>query len=102
MLPTEDSDQINPPHSQFMGFFSWIIFGFLAGTLAKWIMPGKDRGGCLLTTVLGILGAAVGGWIGTQLGYGGVREFDLRNLGLAILGSTALLLAFRMLSGNRN
>ena len=84
-----------------MGIISWIIFGLLAGGLAKFIMPGQDPGGCFLTIILGIVGAAVGGWIGTQLGFGSVDAFDLRSLGVAILGSIVVLLIFRVIRGNR-
>ncbi len=82
-----------------MGIISWIIFGLLAGGLAKFIMPGRDPGGCFLTILLGIVGAAVGGWIGTQLGFGSVDAFDLRSLGVAILGSIVVLLIYRALRG---
>lgn len=50
-----------------MGIISWIIFGLIAGILAKWIMPGKDGGGFIVTIVLGVVGAVVGGWISTFL-----------------------------------
>lgn len=82
-----------------MGFLAWIIFGLLAGLLAKFIMPGNDPGGCFVTVILGIAGAAVGGWIGTQLGFGTVTGFDLRSFGLAIGGSVILLLLYRVLRG---
>ncbi len=82
-----------------MGILSWIIFGLIAGGLAKFIMPGKDPSGCLVTIILGIAGAAVGGWIATSLGYGRVDHFDLRSLGFAIIGSIILLLVFRALRG---
>ena len=82
-----------------MGFLAWIIFGLLAGLLAKFIMPGNDPSGCLVTVILGIAGAAVGGWIGTQLGFGTVTGFDLRSFGLAIGGSIILLLVYRVLRG---
>lgn len=55
-----------------MGILSWIIFGLIAGILAKWIMPGKDGGGFIVTIVLGIVGAVVGGWISTLFGFGRV------------------------------
>lgn len=80
-----------------MGFLSWILFGLLAGAIAKLLTPGDDKGGCLLTMILGIAGAAVGGWIGTQLGFGSVTGFDLRSLGVAILGAVILLLIFRLI-----
>jgi len=82
-----------------MGIISWIIFGLLAGGLAKFIMPGRDPGGCFLTIILGIVGASVGGWIGTQLGFGSVNAFDLRSLGVAILGSIVVLLIYRVIKG---
>lgn len=84
-----------------MGILSWIILGLLAGGIAKFLMPGKDPGGCFLTIILGIVGASVGGWIGTQLGFGSVQQFDMRGLGIAILGSLVLLLIYRMIAGRR-
>jgi len=82
-----------------MGIISWLIFGLIAGALAKFIMPGNDPGGCLLTIVLGIVGAAVGGFIGSQLGWGTVHEFSLGSLALAVLGSIVVLLIYRALKG---
>jgi len=82
-----------------MGIFSWIIFGFIAGALAKLLLPGKDPGGCLVTILLGVVGASIGGWIGTRLGFGTVQGFDLRSLGIAILGAVVLLLLYRLLRG---
>jgi len=79
-----------------MGLLSWIIFGLVAGALAKFVMPGKQPGGCLITSLLGIAGAAVGGWIGTQIGWGSVNGFDLRSLGIAIVGSLLLLVIYRV------
>ncbi len=55
-----------------MGILSWIIFGLIAGILAKWIMPGKDGGGFFMTILLGIVGAVVGGWISTLFGFGSI------------------------------
>jgi len=78
-----------------MGILSWIILGLFAGALAKFIMPGDDPGGCLVTILLGVVGAAVGGWIGTQLGFGTVQGFDFRSLGIAVLGSLVVLLLYR-------
>jgi uncharacterized membrane protein YeaQ/YmgE (transglycosylase-associated protein family) len=80
-----------------MGILSWIIFGLVAGALAKLITPGNDPGGCLVTILLGIAGAALGGWIGTQLGFGSITGFDLRSLGMAIFGSFLLLVIYRIL-----
>lgn len=82
-----------------MGIISWIVFGLLAGAIAKFIMPGRDPGGCLVTMLLGIVGAFVGGWIATQLGYGTVDGFNLASLGIAILGAVVLLLLYRLIRG---
>jgi len=84
-----------------MGILSWIILGFIAGTIARILHPGRDRGGCLLTILLGIGGALVGGYIGTMLGWGRVSGFDLRSLALAVLGALLLLIAYRVLFGRR-
>ncbi len=80
-----------------MGILSWIVFGLIAGSLAKLIMPGDDPGGCIVTILLGVAGAFVGGLIGSQLGFGKVTEFDLRSLGVAVVGSIILLLGYRFL-----
>lgn len=82
-----------------MGALSWILFGLLAGVIAKWLTSGSDPKGCLVTIVIGIVGAAIGGWVGTQLGLGSVSGFDLRSLALAVCGSIALLLILRAVSG---
>ena len=53
-----------------MGIIAWIIFGLIAGIIAKLIMPGRDGGGFFLTCILGIVGAVVGGWLATMFGIG--------------------------------
>ena len=80
-----------------MGIISWIVFGLIAGLLAKLIMPGKDPGGIIVTSLIGIAGAMVGGFISTSLGYGDVSGFDLRSLGIAIVGALVLLFGYRTL-----
>ena len=82
-----------------MGFVSWILLGLLVGVLAKWIMPGPDSSGLVMTIVLGVAGAFVGGWLGTRLGFGSVTGFDLRSLGIAVVGALLLLFANRKLRG---
>ena len=81
-----------------MGIFLWIVFGLIAGTIAKLIMPGRDPGGLLLTILLGVGGAMLGGMIGTANGYGNVTGFDGRSLGLAIAGALILLFAYRLIT----
>jgi uncharacterized membrane protein YeaQ/YmgE (transglycosylase-associated protein family) len=82
-----------------MGIISWIVFGLIAGILAKLLMPGKDPGGMIITSLIGIAGAMVGGFISTSLGYGDVSGFDLRSLGIAIGGALVLLFGYRTLKG---
>ena len=84
-----------------MGIFSWIALGLIAGTIAKILHPGRDPGGCLLTILLGIGGAVLGGYIGTRLGWGEVTGFDLRSMGLAVGGALVILIAYRTLFGKR-
>jgi uncharacterized membrane protein YeaQ/YmgE (transglycosylase-associated protein family) len=76
----------------------WIILGLLAGSLAKFLVPGRDPSGCIITILLGIVGAFIGGVIGTWLGWGRVDSgiLDLRSIGLATLGAILLLVLGRM------
>ena len=80
-----------------MGILSWILLGLVVGVLAKWIMPGGDPGGMVVTILIGIAGALVGGFIAAQLGLGGVGGFDLRSLLIAIGGALLLLWGHRRL-----
>lgn len=81
-----------------MGILSWIIFGLIAGVIAKFIMPGRDGGGFILTCILGIVGAVVGGWLATFFGVGGdVTGFNLQSFLVAVVGAIVVLLIFRML-----
>ncbi|HYO12815.1 MAG TPA: GlsB/YeaQ/YmgE family stress response membrane protein [Thermoanaerobaculia bacterium] len=84
-----------------MGLLSWIVFGLIAGAIAKMLMPGKDPGGCIITIIIGVVGALLGGFIATWLGYGGVSGFDFRSFVIAVLGSILLLGIWRMLAGRR-
>lgn len=74
-----------------MGFLSWILMGLVVGILAKWIMPGPDSGGIIMTILLGVAGGFVGGFIGSQVGLGSVGGFDLRSLALAVGGALLIL-----------
>lgn len=90
------------------GILAWIIFGLIAGLIAKALMPGKDPGGCVITTLLGIVGAVIGGFIGRSLlGYGRATdsmgdinkpEF-LMSLVLAVVGAIIVLAVYRLISG---
>ena len=79
-----------------MGILAWIVFGLIAGALAKLIMPGADPGGWIITILLGIAGALVGGFIGSALGFGSVSGFNLPSMLIAILGAIVLLALYRM------
>ena len=78
-----------------MGILSWILFGLIAGALAKWLMPGEDPGGCIVTMAIGIVGAMLGGWIATMFGMGGISGFDFRSMLVAVLGAVILLGIYR-------
>jgi uncharacterized membrane protein YeaQ/YmgE (transglycosylase-associated protein family) len=78
-----------------MGIISWIVFGLIAGALAKWIMPGDDPGGIIVTILIGVAGAFVGGYVGSLLGLGTVSGFDLRSFFIAVLGAVILLAGYR-------
>jgi uncharacterized membrane protein YeaQ/YmgE (transglycosylase-associated protein family) len=78
-----------------MGIISWVVFGLLAGILAKFVMPGEDGGGFIKTTLLGVAGAMIGGFIGTQLGFGDVTGFNVRSFAIAIAGAVLVLWVYR-------
>lgn len=81
-----------------MGIISWIVFGLIAGIVAKFLMPGRDGGGFILTIVLGIVGAVVGGWISTALGYGTVDGFNLGSFVVAVIGALVVLFIYRKIA----
>jgi len=85
-----------------MGILGFIVLGLIVGALAKLIMPGSDPGGILITMGIGILGALLGGVIGSAIFGGGLGDFfDLRTWLLALLGSLILLGGYRMITGRR-
>jgi uncharacterized membrane protein YeaQ/YmgE (transglycosylase-associated protein family) len=78
-----------------MGILGFLILGLIAGAIAKAILPGRQGGGCVVTMVLGVVGAILGGWIGSLIFGGGLSEFfDIRTWLLAILGSIVVLLIY--------
>jgi uncharacterized membrane protein YeaQ/YmgE (transglycosylase-associated protein family) len=80
-----------------MGIVSWIVLGLIAGAIAKFLMPGDDPGGIFVTILIGIVGAIVGGFVATALGFGTVTGIDLSSIVIAIVGSLILLIAYRMI-----
>ncbi len=84
-----------------MGPVSWILVGLLAGALAKFFMPGKDPGGCLMTVVIGVAGAFIGGILASYVGFGGVSGPNLPTLLTATAGAFVLLFVLRLVRGKR-
>ena len=84
-----------------MNLFSWILMGLLAGALARFFLPGKDDLGCFTTILVGIVGAIVGGFVATTLGFGGFQGFDIYSLLLATLGAVLFLFVLRLLKGGK-
>ncbi|MEO5936272.1 MAG: GlsB/YeaQ/YmgE family stress response membrane protein [Terriglobales bacterium] len=81
-----------------MGILLWIVFGLIAGVIAKFLMPGRDPGGIIVTILLGIGGAIVGGFVAAYFGFGDMTRFDIRSLLIAIGGAMLLLLVYRLLA----
>ena len=84
-----------------MGILSWILLGLVAGALAKAIRPGNDPGGCLITMLIGIVGAVIGGFIATKLGWGDVDGFNLYSILVATAGALLALFIWAAVSGRR-
>ena len=86
-----------------MGILGWIILGALAGIIAKALLPGDDPGGFIITTVIGIVGALLGGLIARALGLGDPIDefFDISTWVAAIVGAIILLLIYRVVAGRR-
>ncbi|MCA1708096.1 MAG: GlsB/YeaQ/YmgE family stress response membrane protein [Actinobacteria bacterium] len=85
-----------------MGIIGWVVLGLIAGAIAKAIMPGDDPGGIIMTMLIGIVGAIVGGFIASALDIGELDEFfDIGTWVIAILGALLLLGIYRLVAGNR-
>ena len=79
-----------------MSVIGWIIFGLIAGIVAKLLTPGRDPGGFVITTLIGIVGAVVGGYIGRGLGW--YQEGEPVGFLMAVVGSIVLLLLYRVVA----
>ena len=82
-----------------MGILGWILFGLVVGALAKLVMPGKDPGGIIVTMLIGIAGAVLGGFVGRAMGLYG--EGDSAGFIMSFLGAVLLLALYRMMIGRR-
>lgn len=86
-----------------MGILGFLLLGLIAGAIAKAILPGRQGGGWVVTLVLGVVGAILGGWIGSLIFGGGLGEFfDLRTWLLAILGAVIVLGIYAAVAGRRS
>jgi uncharacterized membrane protein YeaQ/YmgE (transglycosylase-associated protein family) len=79
-----------------MDILLWIVFGLVVGVVAKLLMPGRDPGGIIVTIVLGIVGAMLGGWIGRVMGL--YREGDAVGFLMAVVGAVVLLALYRLVA----
>jgi uncharacterized membrane protein YeaQ/YmgE (transglycosylase-associated protein family) len=80
-----------------MGILGWIVFGLIVGAVAKLLMPGRDPGGIIVTMLLGIAGAVLGGFVGRALGF--YREGEAAGFLMALVGAVVLLALYRMIAG---
>ena len=83
-----------------MGVIGWIIFGLIVGIVAKFLMPGRDPGGFVITAIIGIVGALLGGYLGRAIGW--YREGEPAGFVVAVLGSIVLLVLYRLVLGRRS
>jgi uncharacterized membrane protein YeaQ/YmgE (transglycosylase-associated protein family) len=76
------------------GLIGWVVFGAIVGLVARMLMPGRDSAGCILTIVLGVVGAVIGGWVGQLMGF--YREGEPAGFLMAVVGAILVLAVFRM------
>ncbi|MCL1664563.1 hypothetical protein BAS09_06875 [Elizabethkingia ursingii] len=81
-----------------MGILTWIIFGLIAGAIAKAIHPGSDPGGWIATIIIGIIGSVVGGWLGSMIFGIDVTGFNISSFLVAIGGSVLCLVVYRLIA----
>jgi uncharacterized membrane protein YeaQ/YmgE (transglycosylase-associated protein family) len=85
-----------------MGILSWIFLGLIAGALAKFILPGRQPGGIIVTTLIGMAGAMVGGFLGSFIGLGKVASFDLGGIVIATVGAIVVLILWSVINKTRS
>jgi uncharacterized membrane protein YeaQ/YmgE (transglycosylase-associated protein family) len=84
----------------YMSIIGWILFGLVVGIVGKLLMPGRDPGGFILTILLGVAGALLGGFVGQSLGF--YQEGEPAGFLMAVVGSIVLLLLYRLFVGRRD
>ena len=82
-----------------MGFLTWIVFGLIVGAIAKFLMPGKDPGGILVTILIGIAGSVLAGYVGQQMGW--YQSGQPAGWIMSIVGAMVLLVIYRMVAGKK-
>jgi uncharacterized membrane protein YeaQ/YmgE (transglycosylase-associated protein family) len=82
-----------------MAFLTWIVFGLIVGVLAKFLLPGKDPGGIIVTILIGIAGSVVAGYVGQQLGW--YQQGQPAGWIMSIVGAMVLLVLYRMVAGKK-
>lgn len=83
-----------------MGILAWILFGLVVGIIAKLLMPGRDPGGFIITILLGIAGALLGGFIGRAMGFYGPQQ--AAGFIMSFIGAVILLFIYRLIIGRRS
>ena len=81
-----------------MGLISWVVVGLIAGLLARWIMPGSEPGGLILTAILGMAGASIGGFLVGLLGGTGATGFNVWSIVVATFGAIVLLFLYNLIA----
>ncbi len=84
-----------------MSLLVWVIFGAFAGWIASMVAGTNERQGAFGNVVVGILGAVIGGWIMTSLGYGDISGFNLYSLLVAVAGAVVLLFVWKLITGRK-
>ena len=85
-----------------MTILAWIVLGLVAGAIAKALMPGRDPGGIIVTMLIGIVGAFLGGYLGNMITGAGLNGFSLWSIILAVVGAMLLLWIYRMTTRTRS
>jgi uncharacterized membrane protein YeaQ/YmgE (transglycosylase-associated protein family) len=81
-----------------VGLISWIVVGLVAGLLARWIMPGSEPGGFIVTGLLGMAGASIGGFVVSILGGTGATGFNVWSILVATFGAVLLLFLYNLVA----
>lgn len=85
-----------------MGILSWILLGLVAGAIAKLLTPGRDPQGCIITMVIGVIGAVIGGYVAKLFGWDGVDGFNLYSILVATGGAVLALIIYNAITGRRS